>query len=124
MARWRLTTWRQHAAATDGDRLLFATRSGKPIAPNNVLRRWVFPACQALVPRNVAHVPPHVFDVGARKGVPIKIVAQIMGHAKVDTTPNVYTQVVDASLRAAIAPVGAELFTILHSRARASALIH
>jgi len=28
--------------------LVFATRTGKPIAPNNVLRRWVFPACEAV----------------------------------------------------------------------------
>ena len=35
------------------------------------------------------------------KGVPGKVVAQLMGHAKVDTTLNVYTQVLDASLRAA-----------------------
>jgi len=29
------------------DALVFSTRSGKPISPNNVLRRWVFPACDA-----------------------------------------------------------------------------
>ena len=29
------------------------------------------------------------------KGVPGKVVAQLMGHAKVDTTLNVYTQVID-----------------------------
>jgi len=31
------------------------------------------------------------------KGVPGKVVAQLMGHVKVDTTLNVYTQVVDES---------------------------
>jgi hypothetical protein len=38
-----------------------------------------------------------------------------MGHAHVDTTLNVYTQVLDGSLRAAVDTVGAELFTIVHS---------
>jgi hypothetical protein len=38
-----------------------------------------------------------------------------MGHAKVDTTLNVYTQVIDGALRAAVEKVGSELFTIVHS---------
>ena len=37
-----------------------------------------------------------------------------MGHAKFDTTLNVYTQVVDGSLRRAADTVGSELFTIVH----------
>jgi len=37
-----------------------------------------------------------------------------MGHAKVDTTLNVYTQVVDGSLRGAADTVGSELVTIVH----------
>ena len=38
----------------------------------------------------------------------------VIGHAKVDTTLNVYTQVVDGSLRRAADTVGSELFTIVH----------
>jgi hypothetical protein len=37
-----------------------------------------------------------------------------MGHAKVDTTLNVYTQVLDHSLRRAAEKVGSELITIDH----------
>jgi hypothetical protein len=37
-----------------------------------------------------------------------------MGHAKVDTTLNVYTQVIDGALRAAVDKVGSELFAIVH----------
>ena len=51
------------------------------------------------------------------KGVPGKVVAQLMGHAKVDTTLNVYTQVVDGSLRKAADVVGSELFTTVRNRA-------
>lgn len=40
------------------------------------------------------------------KGVPGKVVAQLMGHANVDTRPNVYTQVVDRSLRNAVETIG------------------
>ena len=53
-----------------------------------------------------------------------KVVAQLMGHAKVDTTLNVYTQVIDGALRAALDKVGSELFTIVHNRKGAAALTH
>ena len=42
--------------------------------------------------------------------MPGKVVAELMGHAKVDTTLNVYTQVLDGSRRAAVEKVGEELF--------------
>jgi integrase len=45
--------------------------------------------------------------------VPGKVVAQLMGHANVDTTLNVYTQVLDGSLREAVDKVGGELITIV-----------
>jgi hypothetical protein len=37
-----------------------------------------------------------------------------MGHANVDTTLNVYTQVLHGSLREAVDKVGGELRTIVH----------
>jgi integrase len=46
--------------------------------------------------------------------VPGKITAQLMGHASVDTTLNVYTQVLEGSVREAVDTVGDELFTIVH----------
>jgi integrase len=58
------------------------------------------------------------------KGVPGKVIASLMGHAKVDTTLNVYTQVLDDSLRHAADKVGRELFTIVHKPEKPSALTH
>ena len=46
--------------------------------------------------------------------MPGKVVAQLMGHANVDTTLNVYTQVLDGSVRDAVERIGGELFTIVH----------
>jgi len=122
-----LATWKAaRATHVAPDKLVFATRSGKPIAPNNVLRRWVFPACEA-------QQLPHATWLTFRRtystwshdeGVPGKVIAQLMGHAKVDTTLNVYTQVLDASVRSAADRVGAELFTIVHSLAEAAAVRH
>jgi hypothetical protein len=45
-------------------------------------------------------------------------------HAKVDTTLNVYTQVIDGALRTAVDKVGSELFTIVHKPAGSPELIH
>jgi hypothetical protein len=45
-------------------------------------------------------------------------------HANVDTTLNVYAQVLDGSLRAAVEKVGGELFTIVHQPEKAVALTH
>ncbi|MEQ1574683.1 MAG: hypothetical protein ABL993_10600 [Vicinamibacterales bacterium] len=38
----------------------------------------------------------------------------VMGHANVDTTLNVYTQVLDGALRDAVERVGGTLFTLVH----------
>jgi hypothetical protein len=44
----------------------------------------------------------------------------LIGHANVDTTLNVYTQVLDGSMRDAVEKVGGELFTIVHKRGQES----
>ena len=47
-----------------------------------------------------------------------------MGHAKVDTTLNIYTQVSPDSLRAAVDRVGSELSSTVQFPEGASQLIH
>ena len=51
--------------------------------------------------------------------MPGKVQAQLMGHEKVDTSVNVYNQVIDGAQRAAAEQVGrelkSELFTIDHA---------
>src|SRR5437667_11272690 len=42
-----LAAWKARARPTAAQELIFSTVSGKPISPNNVLRRWVWPACEA-----------------------------------------------------------------------------
>jgi integrase len=85
------------------DALMFATRLGTPISPNNVLRRAIFPACARLeIPRATWLTFRRTYSSWSHdRGVPGKVVAQLMGHANVDTTLNVYTQVLDGSVRAA-----------------------
>ena len=50
------------------------------------------------------------------------MVAQLMGHANVDTTLNVHTQVLDASVRAVVGKIGDKLFTIVHRLEKADAV--
>jgi hypothetical protein len=50
------------------------------------------------------------------------VVAQLMGHTNADVTINVYTQVLDASLRTAVDRSGGELFTIVHKTDKGSEL--
>jgi len=94
---------------------VFSTWSGTPIEPGSVLRRWVFPACKQL---GLPHATWLTFRRTCLswthdKGVPGKVVAQMLGHASVDTTLNVYTQVIDGALRIAAQKVGdgSQLFT-------------
>jgi integrase len=116
-----LAEWRARVTRTEPDTLVFATWSGKPISPNNVLRQQVYPACAALgLPRVSWLTLRRTYSSWAHaKGVPGKVVAQLMGHTNVDTTLNVYTQVIDGALRTAADQVGSELFTIVHNPEKA-----
>jgi integrase len=113
-----LTEWKPQAKSTNADSLLFSTCSGKWIRPENVLRRWVFPACDRLgMPRATWLTFRRTYASWAHeKGVPGKVVAHLMGHTNADVTINVYTQVMERSLREAVATVGKELITIDHKR--------
>jgi integrase len=121
-----IVEWKRNVKRTEPDTLVFSTRSGKPISPNNVLRRMIFPACEALrLPHATWLTFRRTYSSWAHdKGVPGKVVAQLMGHANVDTTLNVYTQVLDGSLKAAVETVGSELFTIVHQPGGAAAPVH
>jgi integrase len=57
-----LLAWRQRAKRTGPEDLVFSTWSGKSISPNNVLRRWVFPACAELGLPNVSWLVATAFS--------------------------------------------------------------
>ena len=119
-----LLEWKAYAKNTEREALVFATRLGTPISPNNMLRRSIFPACDRLgLPHATWLTFRRTYSSWSHdKGVPGKVVAQLMGHANVDTTLNVYTQVLDGSVRDAVEKIGGELFTIAHKPERASAV--
>lgn len=129
-----LRAWRDSTSRKAPEDLIFSTVSGKPISPNNVLRTWVWPACKAAGLQRATWLTfRRTFSSWAhQKGVAPKVVAAIMGHAKVDTTLNVYTQVLDGAAREAADRVasafgaegGSELARIGQMVPGATALTH
>jgi integrase len=105
---------------TRPDALVFATWSGKPTSPNNVLRRWVFPACAALNLPNATWLTFRRTYVDSRQGGAGEGGRQLMGHTNADVTINIYTQLLDASVRTAVDRIGSELITIVHESETAS----
>ncbi len=56
--------------------------------------------------------------------MPQKVIAEVMGHSNAYTTLNIYTQVMDGSLREAVNKVGEELFSIVQFGEGGSELTH
>ena len=94
-----LREWQARVTRRGPEDLVFSTGSGKPISPNNILRQQIFPVCTAQGLPNATWLTfRRTYSSWAHeKGVPGKVVAELMGHAKVDTTLNVYTQVMDGA---------------------------
>jgi integrase len=126
VARTLIADWRRRVGRSDPEDLVFATWSGKPISPNNVLRASVFSACKSLELPNATWLTfRRTYASWAHDlGMPGKVIAQLMGHAKVDTTLNVYAQVLDGSVREAAERVGVGLITIDHSAPEVAAVTH
>jgi integrase len=103
--------WKQRSPRTQPEDLVFGTRYGKPENPNNVLRRHIYPVCDALkLPRTTWLTLRRTFSSWCHaSAVPDKVTAELMGHADVSTTLNVYTQVIGESKRLAIEKVGREV---------------
>jgi integrase len=125
-ARTLVSDWRSRTKRSAPDDLVFATWSGRPISPNNVLRAAVFPVCGSLgLPRATWLTFRRTYASWAHEvGMPGKVIAQLMGHAKVDTTLNVYAQVLDGSVREAAERVGSRLITIDHSALEVATATH
>jgi integrase len=76
-----LGEWRKRCKRQEPEDLVFSTWSGKPISPNNVLRKAVFPACQAQGLPNATWLTFRRTDSSwaHEKGIPGKVVAELMG---------------------------------------------
>ncbi len=74
--------------------LVFATRHGQPINPNNLLRDFRRLIALAGVPRIRIHDLRHThITLAIQAGAPIAAVSRRAGHARVSTTMDIYAQV-------------------------------
>jgi integrase len=92
--------WQEHD-------LVFASSVGTPIQPRNLLRAFHQLLAHAGLPRMRFHDLRHsCATLLAAQGVPPRVAMEILGHANISTTMNIYTQVLDDSTRQALFGMG------------------
>lgn len=111
-----LMEWKRKSKRTKPSDFIFATRNGKPESANNILRRHVYPACDAAgVPHASWLTFRRTFSTWShQKGIPAKDIAEMMGHADVDMQFT-YTLGVDQNKREGVERLGNQLVTISQS---------
>jgi integrase len=108
-------TLRQHRALQLQDKMLagtrwqefdlvFATSIGTPITESNLVRAFHKLLTRAGLPRMRFHDLRHsCATLLAAQGVAARVAMEILGHANINTTLNIYTHVLDESKRQAMA---------------------
>jgi len=114
-----LKDWRSRSAHTTPQDLIFATRTGNRDNDRNILRRYVFPACDRL---GIKHSSWHTFrrtflTWGKSEGIDPKILAEMMGHAHVKTQ-EIYQQPVEGEARAAARKIAGKLLRFRPDRSQ------
>jgi integrase len=94
----------------DGD-LVFCTRDGKPINPNNVYRNYLAIIARAGVPRINLHGARHTHTTLAlANGAPLKAVSERLGHVKSSITLDTYSHVLPDMQDRVVEAIDAALF--------------
>lgn len=103
---------RRRVGQVSPDDLLFSSRKGTALARNNVLRPFVYPACdRAGVPRVGWHSLRHLHaTLLSDLKEPLKVAQAQLGHADLETTLRVYTHVLPGSQRRAVERVESLIF--------------
>lgn len=101
---------RQSARDWDGD-LVFCTRAGKPLNPNNIYPDFYALIAAAGVPRIRLHDARHTHGtIMVAKGVSIRAVADRLGHSKTSVTLNTYAHVLPSMRDEALEAIEEALF--------------
>ncbi len=88
-------------SAAPGD-LVFASRKGTPLRPENVLKRQIHPACERLgLPKAGWHDLRHTSATLLHASEPLRVVQAILGHSDMETTLG-YTHVLPGWQREAM----------------------
>ena len=98
-----MRVWSRTSKQTPRD-LVFSTRSGKPLSDKNLLKRNIYPACDALnMPRISWHMFRHLHGtLLSQLGVPIAVTQAQLGHADPRITLGIYTHVLPDAQRDAV----------------------
>lgn len=101
------TTWRPNK-----DRLLFATRDGRPLSHTKILERHLWPLLDKLgIERRGLHAFRHsAASVLMASGAPLPVVQRILGHASTSTTLGIYGHVLGEDAKSAMDRLGKILF--------------
>jgi len=117
--------WVTRGRKRNPDDFLFGTRNNRLENSNNILRRHVFPACDAIgVPHATWLTFRRTFQTLAHHaGIPARTIADIVGHADVGTQ-FIYIQPADAMKRVAVDRVGNQLCEIVRDSTNEGFRVH
>ena len=103
---------RANSHNTADDALVFATRLGTPLAPNNLRRRQLHPACErAGVERINWHSLRHTHGTLLHEqGTPLRVAQAQLGHSQLTTTLKIYTHATEFAQRRAVSQLENSLF--------------
>lgn len=103
IVRNALAVWKTKTTAR-AECLVFATRTGKPLSDGNLLKRYVYPACDALkIPRLSWHLFRHLHGtLLAHLGVHVSVAQAQLGHSDPRITLMIYTHVMPEAQREAV----------------------
>ena len=91
--------------------LVFASESGEPLHGTTVSRRFRRILAEAGIPTMRYHHLRHgAASLMAAQGVPPRVAMEVLGHAQISTTMNVYSHVAPDSQRDAVERVGAAIW--------------
>jgi integrase len=117
-----LGQWRRLSRHTRPEDFIFATRTGQQENPNNIARRYIYPACDRLkLKRATWNTFRQTFSTLLHhQTAPARAIADMMGHLKVQTQ-YIYIQSVDAAKREAATRLGQELSRIAVQKSETNA---
>jgi len=106
-----LQQWRRQSKRTRPEDFIFGTRTGKLETPNNILRRYVYPVCDHLgMPRANWLTFRRTYQSWLHeKGIPARTIADLVGHANVETQFIYVQKATDGARKEAAKKIGEEL---------------
>ena len=111
-----LSIWRAHSGNPCGNDFVFPSRRGTPLDTHNHLQRVLKPAAQKIGIHDLTFQSlRRTFATHVHAGGTVKDAQTQLRHADANTTMNVYTQAIPASVTAAVEALDAKLCGVLNT---------